>query len=516
MARTKEVFASALMLMFSLSMSGRTLKVAAEQLPVKENTDDVTEFVISGHMSQALKFDDKSFRSLKHLVYDGDVDYISGSSFQNCPELETVTFNGLVGHSDGYCFFDCPKLRSVTFNGPVYSTGGALYMRNCPVAEKVVFNGLVISAGFGDNDNCPSFKGYEINGAIVNADEISTSSDSVFEARRDEFMPQLEKISSFIATAATSEKSEFLFKLATCWRPDLSRILSLYNAEYLADTWVPSGKFNDDPDRYLAKLDLLKKSAPYKTTGTPIEFQYTPPTDSALTATRIRFNLDSVAGNGDEISRIKNLLHFVHETIRHDGGSTWPDVPFNFGALYDICQKENRGLNCRFMAIMLTEALLAEGIPARYLTCMPKYYDTDGDCHVITIAWSSQLGKWVWVDPTWDAWVTDENGTMLHPGEVRHRLIDGQPLLLSEGANWNHKSNATVESYLENYMAKNLYIITANSINRPEPEGQKRTTSGPQGEQIALVPLGITYLGQNDTTDDTAFWAAPTTEATRD
>ena len=505
---TNRITFSVLTLMFFLSVSGRTLKVAADQLPVKENTDDVTELIISGNLDKALKFNDKSFKSLKRLVYEGDIDYISGGSFQNCPELETVEFNGMVGHSDGYCFFDCPKLRSVTFNGPVYSTGGALYMRNCPLVEKVIFNGLVAITSFGENENCPSFKGYEVNGAVVTADNIPLTPDDALTSRRDEFMPQLEKLGSFIASAIASEKIDFLFKLALNRKSSLSRILSLYDAGNLAETWIPSGKFND-PDRDLNKLDLLKKCAPYKATGSPIDFHYAAATDSALIATRIRFNLDSVAGDGDEISRIKNLLHFVHDIIRHDGSSKWPDVPVNFGALYDICQKENRGLNCRFMAIMLTEALLAEGIPARYISCIPKFYDTDNDSHVITVAWSSQLGKWIWVDPTWDTWVTDEDGTLLHPGEVRHRLIDGQPLYISEDANWNHESKVTVEHYLQSYMAKNLYFLMCNTINRPEPEGSRQTTAGQRGKFIALVPEGFSYTGNNDTNDEEAFWAPP-------
>ncbi len=106
------------------------------------------------------------------------------------------------------------------------------------------------------------------------------------------------------------------------------------------------------------------------------------------------------------------------------------------------------------MAIMLTEALLAEGIPARYLTCQSKDYDTDSDCHVICVAWSESLNKWVWADPTFAAFVTDKNGLMLHPGEVRQHLMDNEQLLLNEDANWNHEELLSKEDYLDYYMAK--------------------------------------------------------------
>ena len=32
------------------------------------------------------------------------------------------------------------------------------------------------------------------------------------------------------------------------------------------------------------------------------------------------------------------------------------------------------------------------------------------DCHVINVVYSATLDKWVWVDPTFDAYVVDENG----------------------------------------------------------------------------------------------------------
>lgn len=496
---------------FCALSQARSLTVDASQLNSLKNADDVTELTVTGFVAQALQIDENKLPSLRHLVYADDVAYIPGGSFKNCPELQTAEFRGLVGHSDGYCFFNCPKLVSVTFGGPVMSTGGPLYMQNCPLAEKVVFNGLVLSTGFGENPDCPSFKGYEVNGMVLNNSMcndtlIPLTSDAELQTRRQDFMPQAGRLSRFIADCLASRHSDWLFQIAGSSAKE--RLTEVFGMPETASEWEMSGTFAD-PDRTLSKLDLLKKSAPYHPgRGEPISFKYAPPTDSALTDTRIRFNLDSVAGTGDELSRMCNLLHFVHETVRHDGSSPWPEVPFNFGALYDICQTDNRGLNCRFMAIMLTELLLAEGIPARYLTCLPKFNDTDSDCHVITAAWSSQLGKWVWLDPTWDTWVKDENDVMLGPAEVRQRLIDGKPLKISENANWNHQSKATVDDYLNDYMAKNLYIIGCNTVNRPEPEGSRFTTGGERGDHVYLVPEGIRY-GNNNTLDPAAFWAAP-------
>jgi hypothetical protein len=175
---------------------------------------------------------------------------------------------------------------------------------------------------------------------------------------------------------------------------------------------------------------------------------------------------------------------------------------FYYSALQNDC-----GYNCRALAISLTEALLAEGIPARYITCESKAWDTDNDCHVICVAWSESLNKWIWVDPTFAAYVTDENGVLLHPGEVRYRLQHDLPLVLNSDANWNNKVVQTRENYLEEYMAKNLYIMSANMLNQAEPEG---VSSHEQGGFAALVPVDSNYSGAAIiTTDEDWFWQAP-------
>lgn len=507
----KSLFIGVAIALAGLSASARSVTVKSSDLGNLSETTGITELTIEGDLNEALQINEKNFPNLKHLVYDGDIDYVGAGSFQNCPKLETVEFNGLVGHSDGYCFFDCPELKEVTFGGPVMTTGGALYLKNCPKAEKVTLKGLVAYTGFGDNENCPSFQGYDVQGAVLSADTISVTSDEKLLEMKETLMPQAKKLSEFVKDAMASEKGIWLYKMASNFNEPLKALLDLYEVPELYAVWEASGKFAD-PDLNIPKLELLKKSAPYTPgSGSKIDFAYAPPTDSLLELTRLRFNLDSVAGNGDELSKIKNLLHFTHNAVRHDGGSEWPDVPANFGALYDVCKAENRGVNCRFMAIMLAEVLMAEGIPARYLTCLPKFHDMDNDCHVITVAWSKDLGKWVWVDPTFDAWVTDENGVMLSPEEVRSRLIAGEPLKLSEGANWNHQSQQTIEQYIYEYMAKNLYFIGCNTINQAEPEGKysSRKTPTKRGHSVYLAPEGMTYYSNKVTSDPEAFWAAP-------
>lgn len=124
------------------------------------------------------------------------------------------------------------------------------------------------------------------------------------------------------------------------------------------------------------------------------------------------------------------------------------------------------------------------------------------------MAWSESLNKWIWVDPTFAAYVTDENGLLLHPGEVRYRIQHDLPVVLNSDANWNNEFPEKKEEYIDYYMAKSLYILQANTLNQAEPEGP---SGHPQGQHIALIPQGTVYTNTDrNTTDEEWFWQAPT------
>jgi len=254
-------------------------------------------------------------------------------------------------------------------------------------------------------------------------------------------------------------------------------------------------------------LGVLKKSAPYAKDNTKIEFLYQPKVSKNLQMVRDYFKLDSVAGQGDELSKIINLLHFAHDNIRHDG-SNQAFAELDAIDLYNYYKATGKGVNCRQLAISLCEMYLSMGIPARYVTCMPAD-SLDYECHVINTVWSSQLQKWLYIDPTMDAWVTDENGTLLSIAEVRERLINDQPLVLCETANWNHESQQTKEYYLETYMAKNLYYFVCKKLNRFNPESVYRDND--PAADVRLIPVG--FVNNNwkcdTTTDPEVFWAKP-------
>lgn len=273
----------------------------------------------------------------------------------------------------------------------------------------------------------------------------------------------------------------------------------------------------------LSYLDKLKNAEKYNYSDNRFipKFEYQLTDNPNLIKIRKDLKLDSIAGTGNEISKILNLLHWVHNIIRHDGNSNNPTLK-NAIDLIKVCKTENRGVNCRMMATILNECYLSIGIKSRYVTCMPKETEFD-DCHVINMVYSNDLKKWVWIDPTFDAYVMNEKGELLGLSEVRERLINGKTLILNPDANWNRKNSQTKEEYLETYMAKNLYRLKTPLVSQYDSETWK---PGKEITYIELLPLdgieqtpqkseetnaktGVTYINYK-TNNPNLFWTDPT------
>lgn len=472
--------------------------------------------------------------------------YVSARSFCRMESLKHWEVRGWLGHMDGwYTIDECPQLESIDFRGPVFSTGGDVTFTHCPQLQKVTFHDVVWNTCFGKAEGCTAFQGYVAESLVCSSQEtdyIPATPQPEQDARYPKALKKAYAIYQEISKIPNGLSS---FRLYIMSGPFFQAAVQSYRkgegkegAAYL-DIALRSGysqweQFYQDtaelakfiPAEQIERIEkhleairskedylyILQHTPPYRTEDEAREpFTYTPPSDSLLRAIRKHFNLDSIAGEGnDEIAQIKNIMYWLHDKIRHDGQSNWPDCPYNAIDLIELARREGRGYNCRFLAMILNDLYLAMGFPSRFLTCQPKAYDTDPDCHVINMVWSRTLGKWVWMDPSFAAYVTDENGLLLHPGEVRARLISGAPLILNEDANWNHKQKQTKEYYLEHYMAKNLYLLSAHLRSESETENLNRSYKTPI---VVLTPEGFDYHWSGILTADSAyFWQAPPQE----
>lgn len=247
-------------------------------------------------------------------------------------------------------------------------------------------------------------------------------------------------------------------------------------------------------------LYILKKAGSYNVADsrTLPAFTYQSADNHNLAALRKAFNLDSIAGMGNEVSRILNLLHWMHNLIPHDGNHNNPDIK-NALDMITVCKKEDRGLNCRGLATALNECYLSLGFKSRMVTCYPRdSLGIDPDCHVINMVYANTQKKWIWIDPTFDAYVMNEQGELLSIEEVREQIINDKPLIINPDANWNRKLTQTKASYLYNYMAKNLYRLECPVSSEYNLETRE---DGKIIQYIELLPLN--YFRQSPDTEET-------------
>lgn len=257
-------------------------------------------------------------------------------------------------------------------------------------------------------------------------------------------------------------------------------------------------------------LQILKDAPEYSNTsqnGDMPRIIYERADNPDLVLVREYFKLDSVAVKGDEISTIKRILTYIHDKIRHDGQHGTPSGGANSLNYAEACKDGSRGLNCRGLATVLNECYLSMGIPSRVITCLPKTYIVD--CHVINAVYSSTLKKWLWIDPTNNAWVTDDRGNMLSVQEVRDRLRSDLPVLVNKDANWNNEMKTTTEAYLYEYMAKNLFYIESWTRYGFNTESDKDNPVN----YIFLQPAGCKSDQMKpkniSVNDDQLYWQAP-------
>lgn len=272
----------------------------------------------------------------------------------------------------------------------------------------------------------------------------------------------------------------------------------------------------------MSKLDILKEYADYDKVQQKDfpAYTYDPMDSPPLVDLRKKYKLDSIAGQGTDVSQMLNLMRWVHNTVEHDGNRPNGGSNYNADALLSSCGKGSGTLNCRGLGILLNEVYLAMGFPSHYVTCMPK--DTnDADCHVINTAYSQSLDKWIWLDPTQNAYVMDEKGTLLSIPEVRERLVKDLPLILNPDANWNYRGTTNKAWYLEYYMAKNLYKF---SISVNSTYDFETSSPGKEMKFLELWPAGTTldmptmstFLNKSGvrhttyiTSNPSLFWTAP-------
>jgi len=220
---------------------------------------------------------------------------------------------------------------------------------------------------------------------------------------------------------------------------------------------------------------ILNAYGPYEGDGDAAPFVYEH--GGGLQDLREAYRLDAVAGDGDEIARLANVARWVSDSIPYDGNSVPPEEKSAL-AILAAARAHGTGANCWLLAVVVCEAYLALGYPARYVRCLPYDY-RDPDCHVVSLVRAATLDKWVMFDPSFNAWVHDGTGAILSLEEMRERLATGKRLAVSDGLR-----GMEPEEYLA-YMAKNLVHLESPVTNGMGSDDRE------SARYVRLAPCGF-------------------------
>jgi hypothetical protein len=267
-------------------------------------------------------------------------------------------------------------------------------------------------------------------------------------------------------------------------------------------------------------IAVLRKSAPYnrKSDQNYPAFTYQDANDAHLTELRKTYNLDSVAGKGDEVTRAICLLQWFHNQVPHEDVRRLKVLTAS--NIIETYRKTKFAQGCYPLSIAMNEIFLSMGIKSRSVICYSDKFPVPNGGHVINAVYIDSLNKWIYMDPQENAYIKDEKGNFLSIAEVRERLIDGRPLVLNATANYHHVSSKK-EVYLYQFMAEHMYRMICplhsewNSQTREEGKTLEYVELLPYGSQEPAIDIYETKkyakytVISYHTNNDLLFWQKP-------
>lgn len=180
-----------------------------------------------------------------------------------------------------------------------------------------------------------------------------------------------------------------------------------------------------------------------------------------LVTLREKYDLTAIAGEGDAFARAVRVMDWLTTHIRHDGSCNTEGSRCAMTALAYAFDQPEKGINCSWLAMTLTECLLSLGIPAWTIDIMP-FAPYDADNHVITHVWTGT--QWVMFDPTTNCYAMDRDGNLLDVFTLRALLADQQEIVFCDGLRYNGQPYDATEH--RDYLAKDLFWFEMAEVSR--------------------------------------------------
>lgn len=208
--------------------------------------------------------------------------------------------------------------------------------------------------------------------------------------------------------------------------------------------------------------------------------------DDASKKLKDKYHIEKISGDRNTLSKSINLLRWLSGHTYHVGDYDGHIANNALNLLeYSYDNGLKCGINCRSLSITLSECCLAVGLKARAVYLMP-FSPYDHDNHVVCEVFVPENNKWIMLDPTYNGYITDEDGGIYGVLELRHALANRTKLKFNPEFNYNGDYNIDFKD-MEAYYAKDLFYLKCKEIHTYDSEqldGNRTIVFAPVGYDV--------------------------------
>jgi Transglutaminase-like superfamily len=207
-------------------------------------------------------------------------------------------------------------------------------------------------------------------------------------------------------------------------------------------------------------------------------------TDTNLIRLREKYHLDEVVKNAKtEHEKVLMMLNWVRNRWEHNG---WHDAETNNACtILDRAEKGEK-FRCVEYGIVLKNALLAVGLPARQLGLMTRDVEVTkmGAGHVLSEVWLNDKQKWAMVDAQFNTMPMIDD-LPLNAVELQKAIIDKKNYrFVNIDGDVSAKEHKNYMKFIPHY----LYYFSTSLDHRTLPLAARMKVEGNDG--IGLKPIG--------------------------
>jgi len=156
------------------------------------------------------------------------------------------------------------------------------------------------------------------------------------------------------------------------------------------------------------------------------------------------YGLCEIAGQGSVFERALRIMDWLSAHVWYNGMSVITPsfcrgkrlgslrrLRFSYGKVFW------RALNCAHMAYILADCLISAGIQVMPLAITnDSYWPGDnpgkGPCHAVVHAWLPEERRWIMLDPSFNAYITDGEGRVLNLAELQAAHGAGEQIHIAQ------------------------------------------------------------------------------------